>query len=562
MAFVRPQLTAPGVYVQEVPSGDRTIVGVPTSITVFLGRTKWGPVNTPTFIFSFSDFQARFGGLLQDCPMTYTVQDFFLNGGSQAVIVRLFEGDPTTAVGTIPADTSDPKRKSDPASLSLVAANPGSWSKALTFFADRNGIDDNIANAVSTPTWTATKADLFNLTISFDQGRGQVATETFRNVTTNPAGGARYLQLALQNNSQYARYQANPPAAAASSSSTSSSTTGGSTTGGTTNPPATTTPAAGGAGTDSKKLTANTYINVLPKLDAIEVFNLMCIPPDQRDPGTLDATDPDWANMVYPQALELCMERKATLIIDSPESWNNVSKVMSIAPSTFNTDLGINVGSDASRYAAIYFPRVTKPDSLLNGSPHTFPACGVIAGTIARTDASRGVWKAPAGFEAGLSGVSDVTYTVNDNECGWLNQQGVNCLRNFSATGPLIWGARTARGSDQLADDYKYLPVRRLADYIEQTLLRSTRWAVFEPNDEPLWSQLRISIGAFMGDLFRQGAFQGSSRDQAFFVKCDASTTPQSDINLGIVNVQIGFAPLKPAEFVILYLQQMAAVPA
>ncbi len=168
------------------------------------------------------------------------------------------------------------------------------------------------------------------------------------------------------------------------------------------------------------------------------------------------------------------------------------------------------------------------------------------------------MWKAPAGFAAGLSGIVGLVDKVDDETSGQLNAIGVNCLRTFAASGPVVWGARTARGSDILADDYKYLPVRRLADYIESTLLRSTMWAVFEPNDEPLWAQLRLSIGGFMADLFRQGAFQGSSRDKAYFVNCDATTTLQSDIDAGIVNVQIGFAPLKPAEFVVLYLQQIA----
>jgi phage tail sheath protein FI len=559
MAFVRPQLTAPGVYVQEVPSGDRAIIGVPTSITVFAGRTKWGPVNTPTHVFSFADFQAKFGGLMLDSPLTYCVNDFFLNGGAHAILLRLFEGDPTASTGSIAA-WSDPngKLKADPANVTLAAASPGSWSKAVTWFSDRNGIDDNVAAAVSTPTWTATKSDLFNLTIRFDQGRGQIATEVFRNVTLNPAGGSRHLSLALQG-SQYVRFQAAPAATpAATGGGGSSSASGGSGTTPAPNPPA----SSGGSAADSKKLTATTYTDAFPKLDSVEIFNLMVIPPDQRDPASYETGEADWALDVYPDAVELCKARKATLIIDSPQSWNDVSKVMNVNPATFATQLGISVGDEAARYAAIYFPRVTKADPLLNGSPHTFPAAGVIAGVIARTDQSRGVWKAPAGFEAGLTGVSDVTYSLNDQECGWLNQQGVNCLRTFSATGPLIWGARTSRGADQLADDYKYLPVRRLADFIEQTLLQQTRWAVFEPNDEPLWSQLRTSIGAFMADLFRQGAFQGSSRDKAYFVKCDASTTLQSDIDAGIVNVQIGFAPLKPAEFVVLYLQQMAAVPA
>ena len=177
---------------------------------------------------------------------------------------------------------------------------------------------------------------------------------------------------------------------------------------------------------------------------------------------------------------------------------------------------------------------------------------------FARTDAQRGVWKAPAGLDATLVGVPQLEVVLTDGENGDLNPLGINCLRAFPIAGRVVWGARTLRGADQLADEYKYIPVRRTALFIEESLYRGLKWVVFEPNDEPLWAQIRLNVGAFMHNLFRQGAFQGTSPREAYFVKCDKESTTQNDINLGIVNIVVGFAPLKPAEFVIIKLQQMA----
>ena len=187
-----------------------------------------------------------------------------------------------------------------------------------------------------------------------------------------------------------------------------------------------------------------------------------------------------------------------------------------------------------------------------------YPPCGFVAGIFAATDASRGVWKAPAGVDASLTGVSGLDTVLTDNENGTLNIQAVNCLRSFRVYGNVVWGSRTLRGNDQVGSEWKYVPVRRLALFLEESLYRGTQWAVFEPNDEPLWAQIRLNVGAFMQGLFRQGAFQGASAREAYFVKCDSQTTTQNHINMGIVNVLVGFAPLKPAEFVVIQIQQMA----
>src|SRR5262249_47404795 len=172
--------------------------------------------------------------------------------------------------------------------------------------------------------------------------------------------------------------------------------------------------------------------------------------------------------------------------------------------------------------------------------------------------AERGVWKAPGGLDAGVSGIQALSANLDDGDSGVLNPVGINCLRIFPASGAVVWGARTLRGNDQLADEYKYVPVRRLTLFIEESLFRGLQWVVFEPNDEPLWAQIRLTVGAFMHDLCPQGAFQGASPRDAYLVKCDKDTTTQNDINRGIVNVVVGYAPLKPAEFVIIKIQQLA----
>jgi phage tail sheath protein FI len=195
---------------------------------------------------------------------------------------------------------------------------------------------------------------------------------------------------------------------------------------------------------------------------------------------------------------------------------------------------------------------------MLDGQPDTFVPCGIIAGVMARTDRIRGIWKAPAGLDASLNGTQGLQTILTDDENGMLNPLGINCLRSFPVSGRIVWGARTMRGADQLSDEYKYIPVRRLVMYIEESLYRGTQWVVFEPNDEPLWAQIRLNVGSFMHSLFRQGAFQGKSPNEAYFVKCDKDTTTQDDINKGIVNIVVGFAPLKPAEFVVIKIQQIA----
>ena len=276
-------------------------------------------------------------------------------------------------------------------------------------------------------------------------------------------------------------------------------------------------------------------------LEDVDIFNLLCIP-------LVADMDETSALAVIGAAQTYCEARRAFYIIDPPRSRNAVDQIQ---------DWDVNKLTPENN-SAIYFPFLFLPDSMDGYRLNAFPPSGTLAGLYARIDSSRGVWKAPAGTEATLTNVQGLTYNLTDAECGALNQLGVNCLRQFPVYGRVAWGARTLEGNDQQASEWKYVPVRRTALFIEESLFRGTQWVVFEPNDEPLWAQIRLNVGAFMQTLFRQGAFQGSSPREAYFVKCDHETTTQDDINRGVVNILVGFAPLKPAEFVIIHIQQIA----
>ncbi len=520
-------LSYPGVYIEEVPSGVRTITGVATSITAFIGRALRGPANTPVRVQSVAEYSRLFGELWQPSALGYSVNQFFQHGGSDALIVRVFNGDIAASTATLSLATAG-------SALLLEAASPGTWGSRL-----RATVDHVTKNAADTL--------LFNLLIEeLDRpgGTTTVASELIRNVSVDPLS-PRFVDTVLNQESALVNVRTSAPA-------TESPTDGTVTVA----KPDGTATAAGVLGSDGNDISdaqitgdqdARTGIYAL---DGADLFNLLCIPPLTRDT--------DVANGTWAVAAGYCQSRRAMLIVDPAEAWTaNQSTAISTALAGINTLRGV-IGNDFAINAMAYFPRLTQPDPLSENRLADFAPSGAVAGIMARTDVQRGVWKAPAGLEASFSGVQGFTYTMTDGQNGILNPDGLNCLRSFPVTGHLVWGARTLAGADVLASEWKYIPVRRLALYIEESLFRGTQWVVFEPNDEPLWAQIRLNIGSFMQDLFRQGAFQGASPKDAYFVKCDRETTTQSDINRGVVNILVGFAPLKPAEFVVIQLQQMA----
>ena len=282
-------------------------------------------------------------------------------------------------------------------------------------------------------------------------------------------------------------------------------------------------------------------------LDPVDLFNLMVIPGDRGCSNVVEG--------FAGKASSYCQSRRAFLLIDPPSSWtttvNGTTRPEVKNDTTLINHLRLSLVKD---HAAVFYPKLTyKSEGLMK----TIGPAGAVAGLMARTDGSRGVWKAPAGIGAGLRSVSGLEVELTDAENGVLNKKGVNCIRVFP-NGIVNWGGRTLDGDDDFGSEWKYIPVRRLALMIEESLFRGTKWVVFEGNDEPLWAQIRMNLGAYMNSLFLQGAFQGSSPKEAYYVKCDKETTTQNDINQGIVNIEVGFAPLKPAEFVVIKIQQMS----
>jgi phage tail sheath protein FI len=529
-------LTYPGVYVEEIPSGVRTITGVATSITAFIGRALRGPVDEAVTINSFGDFERSFGGLWVDSSLGYAVRDFYLNGGGKAVIVRLHSGATAAAISVGGANI-----------LVLRAASVGKWGEKL-----RVRIDLDVPPAgPSFPSALAAaglaSADLFNLTVK-DMKTGVV--EVFRNLAAKD--GARDVTKILEKESTLLRVTTRPAARPDANDTGLSAAelkvvpfSDADVTANKRTTAATGTPVDGNFLGPTQLLPANGEadkkgLHTLEQLFSRDgLFNLLCIPP-YLAAGGIDTT-------VVTAAVSYCEKRRAMFVVDPPVGWTDKAAALS----------GISA-LEKSRNAAVFFPQLKQPNPLKDGQVESFAPCGAVAGIFARTDSKRGVWKAPAGLDANLLGVPELSVGLTDEENGELNPKGINCLRSFPTGGRVVWGSRTLRGDDGLADEYKYIPVRRTALYIEESLYRGTQWVVFEPNDEPLWAQIRLNIGAFMNNLFRQGAFQGKTSREAYFVKCDKETTTQNDINLGIVNIHVGFAPLKPAEFVVLKIQQIA----
>ncbi|SHN53085.1 hypothetical protein SAMN05660350_00458 [Geodermatophilus obscurus] len=506
-------LLSPGVYVHELPSGVRPITGVSTSTTAFVGRARRGPVNTPRTITSLADYERQFGALWELSAMSFAVRQFFLNGGNRAVILRRYAPPPVEEGGEPTDGRARGLLAAGDVPLAVEAADAGAWgSDVVVSIAEREQIDEELPSPHLR----------FSITVT-DEGTG--LTEKHRNVSVDP-DDFRFLRTVLDQQSRLLRVQDGPPLPEQAPDPT---------------PPDAPFRLTGGA--DGAPLRDDDLTGAgdpFTDLEGADDVNLLCLP--SRRGNLAPAT---WA-----AAAQWCRDHRAFLLIDCPESMTAADEV-----GGFLTALNL---AHNRRNAAVYFPRLQMANPLKRGLVEEFAACGAVAGVYARTDAGRGVWKAPAGQEAGIVGTAGPVGSVDQAVSEALNPLGVNVLRPFPLIGTVVWGARTADGADRLASEWRYVPVRRTALFIEETLYRALHWVVFEPNDEPLWSQIRLNVGAFMHTLFRQGAFQGSTPREAYLVKCDADTTTQVDIDRGVVNILVGFAPLKPAEFVVIQLQQLA----
>jgi hypothetical protein len=285
----------------------------------------------------------------------------------------------------------------------------------------------------------------------------------------------------------------------------------------------------------------------LDLLDQADHINLLVMPPYETD----DTVGPE----AQKAAAAYCLRRRAMLLVDPPPTWDSMS-----APEIAEGFGGSSVAAAvalARENVALYFPRIRQHNPLQD-RVESFAPSGAVAGVIARMDRQRGFWKAPAGNDAVLIGDSDLSAQLTAPEINVLNRRGINCLRTVPGRRIIVWGSRTLATDNVSAPEWRYLAVRRTALYLEESLVRGTRWAEFEPNDATLWKNIRRDVAAFMNELFLQGAFQGHTPSESYYIKCDEETTTQADIDGGVVNILVGFAPIKRAEFVVLHVKQVA----
>ncbi len=276
------------------------------------------------------------------------------------------------------------------------------------------------------------------------------------------------------------------------------------------------------------------HLHALRTLDALDSFNLLCMPTfdDTIAPGVVGAL------------ARYCEQRRAVLLLDPPSAWHSAEQAIEGAP---------HLGTDSAN-AALFFPRLRYPDPLRDGQFGNFAPCGAVAGVIARTDAQRGVWKAPAGLDATLASILALSVTVSDAETGRLHPRGINCLRSMPGAGCVVWGARTLQLGGQGSNPSHLLPVRRTALFIEQSLERGLSWLRGQRGDAALWARVRLAVGGFMHALFQQGAFQGRTPHEAYVVRCERALLTQQEFDAGLVRVLVGFAPLRAGEFVEIHI--------
>jgi phage tail sheath protein FI len=473
--------------------------------------------------------------VLQSIAVTPASPVSILSGQTQQFVATGTYSDATAPVITATATWAS----SAPAVASFSTATPGlatalAAGGSLTLFAANPGVWGNTLSVSVTPSPTAGR---FGLLVQQTTPSGTVQTlESYTGLSVQ-SNDASYVVTVIDNDSNYITFinPANNTAVAPTAT-----------------PSPTSSPIQFSGGADGSVLTPATDQNFelallsnptagVYLLDRVDIFNLLCIPAETDAP-------------TIGQLQHYCSQKRAFYIVDSWQ-YSTTSNLQTTGP------VGSTAGSLTGQYSsnsAFYYPWVSAPDPLFGNRPTLFPPCGFVAGIYAATDASRGVWKAPAGIDASLTGVLGLQYNLTDPENGQLNIQGINCLREFKVYGDVVWGARTLQGNDQAGSQWKYVPIRRLALFLESSLYDGTQWVVFEPNDETLWGQIRLNVSTFMQGLFLQGAFQGTTPQQAYFVKCDAENNPQLSIDQGIVNILVGFAPLYPAEFVVIQIQQMA----
>lgn len=529
--------TYPGVYIEELPNNSHTITAAPTSIAVFIGYShpfKTKKFNTTVQVFGPTDYERSLGGFFE-FPSNYSdsnfsslpqaINQFFLNGGSQAIVVGL----QLSYITTDNSSKVDTLHNIEAKSLAVggvqftsreITGNPAVIDESpvvMTIEVLNVRKKLNTDDTADIKITYGSQAEIFrNVNLISDEKnpdfsnniKNRIGTELRPISSLIEISSGLVLPSAFTNDSK----SFDPTVKVASGSKF------------------------------KQFFNPQDFISVFKQdsdLDKLAIFNLMVMP------GVTQGS-------VLSEALAFCERKRAFFIMDPPVNDTADPATNYIGDYMRNT-------VPQSSNGALYFPYLRSSNPLTNKEVSS-PPSGYVAGIYSKTDQNRGIWKAPAGLETTLLNTSGVVDNgkMNDNRHGDLNPIGVNCLRSFAGSGTVVFGARTLVAANLAFEQWRYVPVRRMALFLEQTLFQNLTWVVFEPNDEPLWLAIRNSIERFMLSLYRQGAFQGSTPSQAFQVKCDDSTTTQDDVDNGIVNIIVAFAPLKPAEFVIVKIAQLA----
>ena len=507
-----PAYLHPGVYLEEIGSGARPVDAVATSVTVFVGEATRGPIATPTLVHSQDDYEAVFGPLASATDtMGLAAGAFYRNGGKDAYFVRV--ADPTAA--NTKAAALDLDGETATKVVTVLASSEGAWGNAIFVRVRKPAATDTSFALDVGHTVKRSGADVF------------VVDETFAGLNLTD-GDARFAPSVVNTSSRLVRLRLNSatgglPKAFPTGNVDATALTGG----------------AAGAASQAD------YRAAFAKLEKVRDISIIVLP------GKAMAAN-GTGNTAVAEALSHCNKVGNRMVIIDPPSGTELT-----------TGAAVNaLNLPTSNYSALYYPWLTIPNPFYNPDSNptaprtlTMAPSAFAAALWSRTDGRRGVWKGPAGVEAQLIGVAGLEFEVGDGDQDQLNPLGVNCVRKLPSFGAVIWGARTLATSAE--PPWRYIPVRRTAIMIEQSIYNGIQWAVFEPNDHRLWSSLRVNVGAFMDNLFRAGAFQGEKASDAYFVRCArGDTMTQDDIDRGQVIVVVGFAPLKPAEFVIVRIQQ------
>jgi hypothetical protein len=505
-----PTYLSPGVYVEEVDSGSRPIEGVGTAVAAFVGLTSQGPFNTPTLITNWNQFMSTFGDFVAGSYLAHAVYGYFLNGGGACYVVRIGASESSQgAKAELPAGTGTPRGEHAPVTAFRVSA--------LAEGADGNDITVEVADSGT----EGAAEDMFKLTIS----KSGKVEETFDNLTTKR--GRQNVVTVLNTQSRLVR---------AEDLGVSAPTLARGTVG-----------LSGGGLLAGRSLAPDDYVGDpadrtgFGGLEAIDEVTMVCVP-DLMSAYQQRVLDLDGVQAVQLAMIAHCELMGDRVAILDPPPGLNAQQVKE-----WRVD---KVGYD-SKYATLYWPWVKVLDRK-SGTNIFVPPSGHVAGIWGRNDDTRGVHKAPANEV--VRGVLSLEVNITKNEHDLLNPVGVNCIRAFPGRGIRVWGARTL-SSDPA---WRYLNIRRLFNYLEESILNGTNWVVFEPNDYALWSKIRRNVAAFLVNEWRKGALFGSTPAEAFYVKCDSETNPAEGIDAGQVVCEVGVAPVKPAEFVVFRLSQFS----